>query len=257
MKIIDAHNHLFDEPGYEIKLLGEMDKCRIDKCCISGLGDLFYCGTNQDVKQVIEKYPDRFIGAYFIRPGLSNPSEINYAYENGFKLIKVTIPKDPYDDVNYYEYWRRAEDLSLPILFHTGVITFIGNARGERINSWHMHPMRIEAIANEFPDLKIIIAHLGVHWNADAAELVRMRKNVYVDLTGELNGWRLRADKEGMDKYLWWTGAWKKVIFGTDVYYTKIATLLQQDQERLDKFHIKEATRKLIFSGNIEKLLGL
>jgi predicted TIM-barrel fold metal-dependent hydrolase len=117
--------------------------------------------------------------------------------------------------------------------------------------------MRLEPIANEFPDLRIIIAHLGVHWNSDAAELARMKPNVFVDLTGELKGWRMRADAEGMDKYLWWKDAWKKVIFGTDVYYTKISKLLQQDKERLDRFKVDTKTRKLIFYENIEKMLGI
>lgn len=226
MKIIDAHNHLFLEDKYEEKLLEVMDSCAIDKCIISGLGELFYCGTNQDVKSVINNYPERFIGAYFIRPGVSNVSEIDKAFSDGFNMIKVTIPKKGYNDLSYYPLWKRIEELKIPILFHTGVVTYTGNSRGENINSWLMHPMRLEPIANEFPDLNIIIAHLGVHWNTDAAELARMKQNVFVDLTGELKGWRLRADTEGMDKYLWWKDAWKKVIFGTDVYYTKIPQLL-------------------------------
>jgi predicted TIM-barrel fold metal-dependent hydrolase len=256
MKIIDAHNHLFNEPNYEQELLRTMDMCGIEKCCISGLGELFYCGTNDDVKRVIDMYPDRFIGAYFLRPGVSKVSEIDQAVSDGFKMMKVTVPKSPYDDLSYHPLWKRAEELQLPILFHTGVVTYVGNPKGQHINSWHMHPMRLEPIANEFPDLNIIIAHLGVHWNADAAELARMKRNVFVDLTGELNGWRLRADSEGMDKYLWWKGAWKKVIFGTDVYYTKIAKLLKQDQDRLDRFQVKEKTRKLIFYGHISQMLG-
>ena len=257
MKIIDAHNHLFLESNYEEKLLDTMNICGINKCCLSGLGALFYCGTNEDVKSVINHYPSRFIGAYFIRPGISKVGDIEQAYRDGFKMLKVTIPILPYDDLSYYPYWKKAEELCMPILFHTGVVTIAGNSRGENINSWRMHPMRLELIANEFPDLNIIIAHLGVHWNTDAAELARMKPNVYVDLSGELKGWRSRADTEGMDKYLWWKGAWKKVIFGTDVYYTKIAKLLHQDQERLDHFHVKESTRKLIFHGNIAKLLGI
>jgi predicted TIM-barrel fold metal-dependent hydrolase len=257
MKIIDAHNHLFIEKNYEKKLLDVMDSCGIAKCCISGLGELFHCGTNEDVKHIVSTYPDRFIGAYYIRPGASEISEINAAYSNGFKMLKITIPKGPYDDPSYYSYWKQAEELNLPILFHTGVVTCARNARGEHINSWHMHPMRLEPIANDFPDLNIIIAHLGVHWNADAAELARMKENIFVDLTGEINGWRLRADREGMEKYLWWKGAWKKVIFGTDVYYTKIPKLIEQDRQRLELFHVKEATKSLIFHGNISKLLGL
>ncbi|MBN2155335.1 MAG: amidohydrolase family protein [Candidatus Lokiarchaeota archaeon] len=256
-RIIDAHAHLYKEKEYEKRLLKTMDQCGIEKCCISGLGDLFYCGTNEDVYHTMKEYPDRYIGAYFIRPGVSAVSEIHDAFTQGFHMIKVSIPKAPYDDLSYYGYWKQAEEYHMPILFHTGVITYTGNPRGELINSWYMHPMRLEPIANEFPDLNIILAHLGVHWNKDAAELCRMRSNVYVDLTGEAKGWRSRADVEGMDKYLWWKDAWKKVVFGTDVYYEKIPKILQEDKNRLEKYKVSEKTQKLIFSGNISKMLGI
>ena len=117
--------------------------------------------------------------------------------------------------------------------------------------------MRIEPITREFPDLGIIIAHLGIHWNTEAAELARMRPNVYVDLTGEPNGWRARADKVGMDKWLWWSGAFEKVIFGTDVHYSKVSQILEADFVRLDRFNISVEIRRRIFADNILKLLGM
>ena len=118
-------------------------------------------------------------------------------------------------------------------------------------------PMRLEPITREFPDLGIIIAHLGVHWNTDAAELARMRPNVYVDLTGEPDGWRMRADTVGMDKWLWWPGAFEKVVFGTDVHYSKIGQILEEDINRLDWLNIPTQTRRKIFAGNILGLLGM
>jgi predicted TIM-barrel fold metal-dependent hydrolase len=116
--------------------------------------------------------------------------------------------------------------------------------------------MRIEPITREFPELRLIVAHLGIHWNDDAAELARMRRNVYVDLTGEPGGWRARADAVGMDRWLWWPGAFTKVVFGTDVHYTKIERILADDLARFDRLGIDPQTRERILAGNILSLLG-
>jgi predicted TIM-barrel fold metal-dependent hydrolase len=256
MRIIDAHAHLFNHPKYLEHLIRMMDECGIEKCCISGLGKLFMCVDNKGIKTAIDKYPERFIGAIYIRPGLNTPNDIKEAYEEGFKMVKVTIPRKPYDDPSFFPLWETAQELKMPILFHTGVVTTLKKAPKELISSWYMHPMRIEPIANAFPDLNMIIAHLGVHWNNDAAELIRMKPNVYADLSGSPNGWRANADRIGMNHWLWWSGAFKKIVFGTDVICSQIPQILAQDKARLDKFKIDQKTRELIFAGNILKLLG-
>jgi predicted TIM-barrel fold metal-dependent hydrolase len=256
MRIIDAHAHLMDHRNYLEKLIDMMDNCGIEKCCLSGLGELFRCKSNEDVERAFNRYPERIIGVYFIRPGIHNNKEVQEAYEKGFKMLKVSIPTKPYDDLSFFPLWETAEELKLPILFHTGIVTFFRKPT-YLISSWFMHPMRLETIANSFPDLNMIIAHLGIHWNKDAAELLRMKKNVYADLTGEPNGWRVRMDQEGLKKYLWWPKAFKKILFGTDVHYKKIPDILKQDKARLDKQKISSETRELFFSKNIINLLGM
>jgi hypothetical protein len=257
MQIIDAHAHLYDFPNYLGNLIETMDECGIDKCCSSGLGKIFNCKTNEDVRKAFNKYPERIIGSYFIRPGKSKPIEIEEAHDQGFKMLKVSIPTKAYNSKSFFPLWKKAEQLKMPILFHTGIVTIFQNGKKEQLSSWNMHPMRLEPIANAFPDLNLIIAHLGVHWNEDAAELIRMRSNVYSDITGEPDGWRMRADKIGMKKWLWWEGAFKKLLFGTDVFYSKIPLIIKQDTLRLNKYNIDEDTRRLYFSKNILKLLGM
>ncbi|MEX2681432.1 MAG: amidohydrolase family protein [Candidatus Sigynarchaeota archaeon] len=255
MRLVDAHAHVLDQPGYPERLIATMDKCGIEKCVISGLGPMFGCIDNQAIQRLVEKYPHRFIGAKFIRPGVDNIESVKTARDEGFFMLKVTLPRTPYDDPSCIPLWRAAEELDLPVLFHSGVITTRGEWPGEHISSWHTHPMRIEPITRECPDLKVIIAHLGVHWNMDAAELARMRKNVYIDLTGEPGGWRKRLDMEGASKYLWWPGAFKKVVFGTDVTAESIPAVIAEDNARLDALGIDDETRSLIFWKNILTLL--
>jgi len=257
MRIIDAHVHLLNEPDYIDKLLKVMDQCGIEKCCLSGLGPLFGWPGNDDVKAAFNAHPDRIIATVFVRPGVDGPEKIDRAYDDGFKMIKVTIPRGPYDDPAFFPLWERAEQHSMPVLFHAGMVALPKEVPGERISSWSMHPMRIEPVTREFPDLRVIVAHLGVHWNDDAADLARMRPNVYVDLTGDPSGWRVRADAVGMDKWLWWPGAFDKVVFGTDVHYNDIPQVLREDRDRLDGLKIPDQTRRRIFAGNILKLLGM
>jgi predicted TIM-barrel fold metal-dependent hydrolase len=256
MQIIDAHAHIFQESGYTEKLLAMMDKCGIEQVCVSGLGSNFSCVTNDDIKHIFKKYPDRIIGAVFIRPGKDTPTQIHEAYSQGFRMVKVTIPTCPYDDISFFPLWEAAQSLHMPILFHTGVITTFLPAVGEKISSWYMHPMRIELIANEFPRLGIILAHLGVHWNDDAAELARMRQNVYVDLTGEPQGWRSRVNQIGWKHFLWWPKAFEKIIFGTDVYYSKIPQILEEDKQRYNDLAIEPKIQEKIFARNLLHLLG-
>ena len=92
MRIIDAHCHLFDEPGYLDKFLSTMDEYGIEKCCLSGLGKLFGFAGNEDVKAAYSAHPDRIIGAVFIRPGLDEPRKIKQAYQEGFEDMERRVP---------------------------------------------------------------------------------------------------------------------------------------------------------------------
>ena len=256
MRIIDAHCHLAADPSYLQAFLEAMDENGIEKACVSGLGPLFAQAGNDEVKAAFEKHPDRVIGAFFVRPGVDGPDAIDRGRDDGFRMVKVTLPRSGYEDPAYFPLWERAATHGMPVLFHTGIVTTAGEHPGERISSWNMHPMRIEPITREFPALGVIIAHLGIHWNTDAAELARMRPNVYVDLTGEPGAWRARADAEGMETYLWWDGAFDRVVFGTDVHYAKTPTIIKEDIARLQRLGVSEEIRARIFSGNMLHLLG-
>ncbi|TFG28439.1 MAG: hypothetical protein EU532_05275 [Promethearchaeota archaeon] len=256
MRIIDAHAHLFDTSNYLENFIQALYDCGIEKSCISGLGKLFMCVDNNGIKAAIDQYPNKLIGAYFIRPGDHKPEDIKNAYEDGFKMVKVTLPHKPYDDPSFFPLWEKAQELNMPVLFHTGVVTTAKRAPEERISSWFMHPMRLEPIANAFPDLNMIIAHLGVHWNDDAAELIRMKPNVYADLSGAPTGWRVRMDTIGIKHWLWWPGAFKKIVFGTDVIFSQISQILEEDKARLKRYGVDQKTQELIFSKNMLKMLG-
>ena len=62
-------------------------------------------------------------------------------------------------------------------MWHQGT-TFPSRAR----LNWAL-PLQLEDIAMDFPDLKMIIAHLGHPWEEDCIVLIRKCPNVYTDIS--------------------------------------------------------------------------
>jgi predicted TIM-barrel fold metal-dependent hydrolase len=84
-------------------------------------------------------------------------------------------------------------------------------------------------VAQEYPELKIILAHLGVCWGEEAATLCRIHKNVYADLSGKVDGWMSSKPVEWFREMFFWRDAHKKILFGSDVHCDELEeTLLNQ-----------------------------
>ena len=94
----------------------------------------------------------------------------------GLKLGPVYQHFDPQDH-KYWPLFRKCQQYNLPIMWHQGT-TFPSAARLK----WGL-PLQLEDIAMDFPDLRMIIAHLGHPWEADVMVLIRKCPNVYTDIS--------------------------------------------------------------------------
>ncbi len=66
----------------------------------------------------------------------------------------------------------------VPAVFHTGD-TFRTDGKLR-----YSHPLTIDDVAVEFPNLKIVIAHVGNPWVLDCAAVLYKNENVYADISG-------------------------------------------------------------------------
>jgi len=266
--IIDFHHHLVCEDGYVENLLRAMDSVGIDKTCLSALGPEFTdrwveggperpAGDNDAVARAMRDHPDRFIGLGYVRLGLSSPDDVDRLHNQGFLGIKTIIPRKDYDDEEFYPVYERIQALEMPILFHTGVIRMGRPLPDEKISSAKMRPILIETLGHQFPELKMVMAHLGVPWHDEAATIARVQTNTYVDLSGSLEGWRSTKSIEWFKQILYWKGAHRKVVFGSDVYFTKVAAAFQDYQRILDDMGWSAAQQADVFGNNAATLLGL
>ncbi len=103
--------------------------------------------------------------------------------------------------------YRFCEDNGVPILTHHGT-TFPRRA----LVKW-AHPQQLEQVALAFPELRIIIAHLGHPWEVETISMMRKHPHIYSDVSGLFyRPWQLYNSLMLCKEY----GVWNKLIFGTD-----------------------------------------
>lgn len=84
------------------------------------------------------------------------------------------FPSDP----GYRPYYELAERFKLPFIFHTGD-TYSPYAKLK-----YAHPLNVDEVAVDHPNVRFVMAHVGNPWMIDAAEAVYKNVNVWVDLSG-------------------------------------------------------------------------
>lgn len=104
----------------------------------------------------------------------------------------------------------------VPVIFHTGDTYSINGSPKVK----YSHPLHIDEVAADFPDLKIVIAHMGNPWLVDCSEVLYKNKNVYADLSGLVVGDSLKTPygklmKQRIQELIWYSSP-RKLLYGTD-----------------------------------------
>ncbi len=101
--------------------------------------------------------------------------------ELGCRGIKLLPPYAHFypDDPRILPVYEIASNLGIPIMFHTGTSLFPGS----RIR--YANPLLLDDVAEDFPNLTIIMCHAGrPFWYAESEWMIRRHKNIYVDIAG-------------------------------------------------------------------------
>lgn len=261
--VIDVHHHLLAGEGYVEHLLAAMDTLGIDIVCLSGLGlpsnnwlgDL--SPNNADVRAAMASHPDRIIGFGVVRLDEDPPERIEQLHAEGFRGIKTTRPLDDYDAHRFDPYYAAAERLAMPILFHTGFIVSAPRDRVDDVSSARCRPVLLDRVARTFPDLTILMAHLGMPWHDEAAQMCRYHPNVYTDLSGSLPGWRNRKPPSFFHDLFYWDGAFQKLVFGSDVHCRELAAAYGDYERLAGLLNLTQRARADMFGATMARILGL
>jgi predicted TIM-barrel fold metal-dependent hydrolase len=87
------------------------------------------------------------------------------------------------------------------------------------------HPLTVDEIAIAFPDLKIVMAHIGHPWVRDTVSVIRKHPNVYADVSAIYT--RPWMTYEALVMAHEW-GAMHKLLFGSDFPVTTPAYAMER-----------------------------
>lgn len=101
--------------------------------------------------------------------------------EDGFGILKLYPTYQWFypNDRILYPIYAVAQELGIPVMFHTGSSVFPGSKLK------YGNPVLWDEVAVDFPDLTLVLCHAGRPiWYDEAAYAARVHKNVYLDLSG-------------------------------------------------------------------------
>jgi uncharacterized protein len=205
---------------------------------------------NEDLAKILNKYPERFLGFAGFDPnnGAQAVQEIEYAIRelglSGVKIVASMLELD-IDDKAFYPCYAKAEELGVPILAHTGSAVIKG------VRAKYVQPLMIDDVAFDFPDLKIICAHLGGWQYMDVLGMLVHHRNVYADISF----WPLHPLYANMVPWnLLERTVSDKILLGSDY---PAGQTPKEAVEAVRKLPVSQAFKEKILVENASKILRL
>jgi uncharacterized protein len=266
--LIDAHLHC---SGHEQTrdVLRSIDEAGIDVAVLLApfLTDPYSLADrdslrrgNRHLSQLVRGHTDRLIGFAVVNP--LHPQAVDDLEEaverGGIRGLKL-VPTGwyPYDDCAHNVY-AKANELGLPILFHSGI--FIDGRSGR-----FCRPTFYETV-RDHPGLRVTLAHLGWPWcdEANAVGVIDLINGVNPDESqfrfdisfGPPPIYRLEVLRRALDVL-----GPRLIQFGSDRFFPcsgeHIRVLVDEVLTLLDELGVSEGDRERIMAGTAAAWLGL
>jgi len=166
---------------------------------------------NDAVAAFVGAAPDRRIGFLSVHPEVEGAEdELERCRSDlGLKGVKLGPNYQDFDPLGpaALRIYALAERHGLPILFHQGA----SPVRDAPLR--FAHPLVMDEVAIRFPELRVVMAHMGHPWQRDTIVTIRKHPHVYADVSGLF--YRPWSFYEGMRLATEW-GVLGKLLFGSD-----------------------------------------
>lgn len=174
------------------------------------------------VADYVAAHPETLIGFLSIDPTQPGwQEEMRAGHKElglrGIKLLPMYAGFSP-DDARLDPLWKYASEQQLPVLLHTGT-TFVAQAPLE-----FTLPRHLDRVATRYPQVRIIMAHLGHPFEGECIAVARKHPHVYMDISAlHYRPWQFYNSLMLVQEY----GVWHKVLFGTDYPFTTVNSTLE------------------------------
>ncbi|SPD72122.1 Amidohydrolase family protein [uncultured Desulfobacterium sp.] len=235
-------------------LVQAMDKVGYDIVCLCALRMWSYRNTYELIVDYKEDFiydrmkeaPGRIIGVAGYSPN-HIPESIDWirnAVQNwGFQMVfahPITFGL-AVNDKKMYPLYGLCNELKIAVSMQVG-------HSAEPLPSWVGHPMLIDEVVMDFPDLKINLSHTGYPWRTEWADMLWKHPNVYGDIAAYMPS---GLDKETLDFINSGVGR-EKVMWGSNGF-----GLARGKMEIMKMEGWKPQTKANLLRNNAIKFLGL
>lgn len=237
-------------------LLEYLDEAGIERACLINYPAPEVLGLQPDMNPFVANYasqdPRRLIPFGSVHPKYSkDPTKEVERLASRLEIrgLKVHPPHQLFAANGYVDggmphlkkIYAAAERVGIPVMVHTGTSIFPG------ARSKFGDPMALDDVAQDFPDLKIIMAHGGRPlWCDTAFYLIRRHPNLYFDISGippkRLLEWFPRLEVIA-----------DKLLFGSDWPGPDVPGL-REEVEGLQALPLSHEVQQKLFVKNARKL---
>ncbi len=211
--------------------------------------------SNDRLAEIVKQFPQAFIGGFAgVDPwkGEMAIAEADRAVKKlgllGLKFQAACQAFNP-NDRRFYPLWEKCAELKVPVQLHTGTTGIgAGLPGGMGIKLGHCHPMFLDEVAADFPNLTIIGCHPSWPWQEEMIAVLLHKGNVF----NELSGWSPKYFSDSLKKEI--NGRLQdKCMFGSD-YPALSHDRLFKDWDSLG---FKSEVLEKVFYKNAQRILGL
>lgn len=142
--------------------------------------------SNEDIAWLMEQTP-RVIGFASVDPGQPDAADrlTRDVREYGLSGLKLDPALQRFaidDSERAFPVYAAAAELGIPVLIHCGL------SWSPAGRSSLAQPLLLEPVLEAFPDLRIVVAHMGWPWVNEAVMLALKHRNLYLDTSVLFSG---------------------------------------------------------------------
>ena len=238
-------------------LLESMDSAGVDTAVILGQdthatkNSSFknYTIPNRELARIAKESGGRLIPFAGVDPnaGAEAVKELKAALNGlGFRGLKIHSSANsvyPTDEKKMNPIYEVCQEKGAPILFHTGT-TGLGDTEIK-----YSKPEFFDEVCQNFPDLRVVMAHFGWPWPDVAVAVALRNPNAFIDISG----WRPKYIPQSLLPYM--NGILQdRFLFGTDYPMLRQKEWMEDFESNL-RPKLKAGVADKLLTGNAKTLL--
>ncbi len=202
------------------------------------------------IADAVRAHPDRFHGLAGIDPteGMDGVRALERAVKElgfiGAHLYPHWFELAP-DHARYYPFYAKCVELGIPILLQVGQSLVYSKERPLRSVG---RPITLDAVACDFPELKLVGIHIGIPWTDEMIAMAWKHENVFIIADAHAPKYWPESFVRYIDSY-----GRHKVMYGTDF---PVLTFERYRRE-VDALPLRPDSRRLFLRDNAIRVFGL